>query len=126
MKKLLFIIWLMPTLVFSQYWDWARGIKGNQYDMGVDIAVDSSSNIYYAGQFSSDSIVFGTYTLRRNGRDGNAFLVKYDTLGNVLWARSSALGYSGAHGLAIDVFGNPVITGNYYSPMISFGNNTLS
>ncbi len=126
MKKLLLIIWIIPTITFSQNWHWAKGMKGNGYDMGFDIAVDTSSNIYYAGSFSSDSIVFGTFTLKRNGRDGNAFLVKYDSSGNVLWARSSKLGYAGAHGLTIDNLGNPIITGNYYSPFISFENDTLT
>lgn len=125
MKKFLLIMWLVPVITFSQNWHWAKGIKGNYYDMGVDIAVDASANIYQTGSFSSDSIVFGAFTLKRNGRDGNAFLVKYDSLGNVLWAKSSELGYAGAHGLAIDKLGNPVITGNYLSPIVSFCNDTL-
>lgn len=51
---------------------------------GTGVVTDSSGNVYCTGGFG-DSITFGNTTL--NTWYLNAFMVKYDPLGNVLWAK---------------------------------------
>jgi hypothetical protein len=90
---------------------------GNQNDFGWAIATDKEGNAYATGSFNSDSLVFGNYTLNNYGNH-DAFLCKYDSLGNVCWVKSqkgmnSETGYS----VAVDTSGNIYVTGGYtYSP----------
>jgi hypothetical protein len=69
-------------------------ILGYSYFTGNSIAVDQAGNTYITGTFDGDSLVLDTITLR-NDTLGNfqMFVVKYDTGGNVVWARS--VGISG-------------------------------
>lgn len=126
MKKLLFITLLIPILSFSQTWQWAKGIKGNSQDYGIDLAMDASGNIYYTGSFSSSFIVFGTDTLRKQGTDNNVFITKFDSTGNVLWAKQTkSTGQDNGFSLAIDNSNNIFLTGEYQGPTIVFETDTL-
>ena len=55
------------------------------------------------------------------------FIVKYDSNGNVLWAKSAGGIYNDA-GLSCstDVNGNIIATGVFLSPSITFGTTTLT
>jgi len=73
---------------------WARAIDGAEC-FAVD--VDAAGNSYITGYFEVDSVDFGTTTLYNPARFNTsiqsstkyaAFLVKFDPLGNVLWAKS--------------------------------------
>ena len=93
---------------------------------GSCVTVDALGNPYITGIFQ-DSVSFGAYTLT-NGPSHNAFIVKYDANGNVVWAESptcvvcSAMG----SGLAADKLGNIYQAGDYGgSSNISFGAVTL-
>jgi hypothetical protein len=59
------------------------------------IAVDSSGNVYAAGsQFGTGAYTYGTGVSAQGGGDGGrnyAVLVKYDSNGNALWAKSVAV-----------------------------------
>ena len=85
------------------------------------IAKDESGNVYMTGNFIGLSITFGTTTLYSMGSD-NIFIVKYDTSGNVLWARSA--GGNGSEFLsnrfAIDGIGDVYVTGGFFSSSITF------
>jgi hypothetical protein len=83
---------------------WVRRYNGlgNGYDYAVDLAVDSSGNVYITGE--SDGI--GTY------RD--YVTIKYDTIGTEKWVTR----YNGpknyndyAHSIAVDDSGNVYVTG---------------
>jgi hypothetical protein len=103
---------------------WAKSAGGFSYDYGIGICYDKSGNIYVTGyQIQS---VFGNDTLTGIGL--SAFVAKYDTAGNVLWARNAYGTISPTStGTAIttDASGNIYITG-YFRYSISFGNDTLS
>jgi len=83
-------------------------------------------NVYVTGKFESSSFAFGTNILTNTGSE-SVFLAKYDSGGNVLWAKS-------ASGTTVDVSlsvtadknGNAIITGYYYSPVITFDTISLS
>lgn len=106
--------------VNAKDWDWAR--QGNSSvtyarSLGTSVATDANGNVYSVGDFfNTPTINFGSTTLTNlGGRD--IFIVKYDSLGNVLWAKS--MGGSGNDmqpAIATDASGNIFITGSTGSP----------
>lgn len=86
-------------------------------------STDLSGNIYLTGNFY-DTVSFGSFTLIENptGRY-NAFLVKYDGSGNVIWAKQST-GSASPNSVACDGQGNAFLAGNFVDT-ISFGSVTL-
>lgn len=107
---------------------WAKNSNGlGIIDKGQSLAIDKDKNIYVTGWFSGNQIVFDTYTLTNTGSNGyyDVFVVKYDSTGNVLWAKSAG-GNTSDYGNSIDVDnnGNSYLTGQFNSS-ISFGTYTL-
>jgi len=105
---------------------WAKSASGNFDDIVYSVATDISGNIYITGNFRSPTLAFGTTTLTHTG-ESDVFLAKYDTNGNVLWAKS-AVGIDNDLGtsVATDAYGNAYITGYFYSPTITFETTTLT
>ena len=86
-----FVLLVSSGIVFGQApgWAWAKRGTGYGSDHGNKVAVDVYGNTYVIGSFYSDSIIFGSYTLKNVDHSGNftdIFIVKYDVLGNVVWA----------------------------------------
>ena len=108
---------------------WARSAGGSRNDMARIVTADPSGYIYVSGNFSSPSIVFGSIPLTNNSPQDTTdmFLVKYDSNGNVLWAKSAG-GYDDDKVLAMasDKAGNIIIGGTFRSPTITFGANVLT
>ena len=109
---------------------WAHSAGGNFFDLGYGIAVDAGGNSYVTGYFTSPSITFGSTTLTNadvSGNTADVFIVKYDTSGNPVWAKSGD-GSSDDVGnsIAVDAGGNSYITGYFISPSITFGSTTLT
>ena len=66
---------------------WARKAGGSATnDVGNGIAVDTNANIYVTGYFAGTA-TFGAITLTSSNSSPDSFLAKYDSSGNVLWAR---------------------------------------
>lgn len=105
-------------------WLWAVQAGGGSYDFGIDIAVDSSSNVYITGYFEG-TINLGSITLSTTTQV-EAFVAKLDTNGNWLWARKINGTYNDhGHSIAVDALGNAFITGEF-TEMASFGSTTLT
>src|SRR5260221_867783 len=71
---------------------WAKGFGGQGPDVGNAIALDASANIYSTGEFR-DTVDFdpgpGTLDLISVPNDlTNMFILKLDSSGNFLWAKS--------------------------------------
>jgi len=113
------------TQVIAQSWQWVRGAKeASAYATTTDV----SGNIYVTGSFGGATTIFGTSTLNNLGL-ADVFLVKYDSLGNVLWARSAGgAGNDIATSAITDASGNVYITGYFdsASTTITFGSITLT
>jgi hypothetical protein len=131
MKKLLLVsVLLVLFLQLSAQapdWLWARGSVGVNYNYGNSIATDHHGNVYVAGAFFGDSInISGTNLITNNGNtDLSIFIVKYDNLGNLIWAKDfSGNGYDNAS-LTIDNEDNIYLAGYFQSDSITFGNTTL-
>jgi len=102
---------------------WVKSSGGTGMDSGFRISSDANGNIYVAGTFESDTIIFGT-TVLTNANAGytDIFLVKYDAAGNALWAKSAGgSGNDYGSSISIDINGNILLTGYFRSTAISFG-----
>lgn len=65
----------------------AKSSIGGGGNYGTCVTTSSSGNIYITGHFNSYPIIFGSDTLLPSGNVKDAYLVKYDFSGNVLWAK---------------------------------------
>jgi hypothetical protein len=109
---------------------WAKQSNSyrDSYNYGNSVATDMSNNVFSTGYFE-DTISFGTDTLE-NGYSYSAtvFLVKYDSVGNVLWARQSSMPSNSCSGtgtsLATDNMGNAYMAG-YFKTAIFFDSYQL-
>lgn len=105
---------------------WAKSAGGTAADIGYSAAVDINGNAYFTGWFASASLSFGTNTITNAGGN-DLFAVKYDTGGNVIWAKNAGgTGNEMGNSIASDNAGNIFITGSFDSPSLSIGNTTLS
>ena len=103
---------------------WAKSSISNNNDYSYSITTDNLGNAYIGGTFSSTNITFQTTSLTNNS-GGDAFLVKYDSSGNVLSAQNS-VGAGTIYSIASISSGKLFITGNYSSNSITFGSHTLN
>ena len=94
---------------------------------GSGVALDGSGNIYLAGSFSSDSINFGSITLKNTSQfKADILIVKYNSTGSVLDAKSIGGNLSEwGQCLAIDAANNLILSGGFYSPILSLGFNSV-
>jgi hypothetical protein len=104
---------------------WAKRAGGTTADEANQLVRDASGNVYVAGVFEG-SATFGSTTLNSAGaRD--AFIAKYDTAGNVVWAiRGGGGSHDRAYGLAIDNNANLYLLGYWESGSSTFGGTTLN
>lgn len=86
--------------------EWVREIGSDLTDYGRGVAVDANGNAYIAG--FTDGILAGA----SNGT-ADAYLAKYDPLGNLLWAKQmGGADRDRAFAVALDAAGNPYISGS--------------
>ena len=108
---------------------WAKSAGGNDDDNAYSVTTDASGNIIVVGYFSSPTITFGSTTLTSPTTSFDMFIVKYDTDGNVLWAKSAGgNSLNLATYVDVDASGNILISGYFFSGTgtIIFGNTTLT
>lgn len=92
------------------------------------MSVGVNGNVFVTGFFTSSTITFGSITLTNTG-SADMFIIKYDANGNVLWAKGiggTVGGGEGGNSVSADKYGNVFVTGNFYSPTITFGSTTLT
>ena len=94
---------------------WARTVNTGTSDcMFRAIALDSDGNIYAAGyQWGTGTNKYGSSSVAGTFSDYNALLVKYDTNGTALWARTVSSGSSSSNfnSVAADSAGNVYASG---------------
>lgn len=104
---------------------WANNVGGAFDDYGLSITTDLTGNVFVAGHYGSASITFGAFTLTNAG-GYDIFIVKYDALGNVIWATGAeGIAWDLCDGLATDTSGNLYVTG-FYDVSITFGTFLLT
>lgn len=109
---------------------WARKSTETYLAYGFGIATNSNGNFYVSGKFLGASMTLGGITLNNGGFFDNMFVSKFDTAGNIIWARTcsggSGPGYGDGYGVATDANGNVFLTGDFSAPDIAFGNVIFS
>lgn len=104
---------------------WARSGGGVGEDSARAVAADPNGGVLVAGYFTGQAF-FDSATLTAVGTK-DVFLVKYDALGNVVWARSGgSAGEDFAKGVAVDSDGGVVVTGKLPVGDAVFGGITLT
>jgi hypothetical protein len=68
---------------------WAKSFGGDMDNMPEYITNDSDGNIYISGWYDSNSLIFGSDTLTNGTLSQKLFLVKLDSTGNAIWAKSA-------------------------------------
>src|SRR5271154_6281291 len=106
MKKIIFylltFIFHFPFFTYtsaqnhSPPWQWARcsfDTAGDRHGTeGEYVTIDNKGYVYECGGYESAFLIFGTDTLFNPGGDLSqvaSFLVKYDSSGDVIWARTN-------------------------------------
>ena len=93
-------------------------------------AIDKSDNIILCGSFYSNQKTFGSVVLSNLNPSGPTkyFVVKYDSNGNVLWAKgnSNTTLYTSAESVYADQSGNVYLAGTFQDNSISFGSFVLN
>ena len=107
-------------------WIKGAGVTG-EATTANGIVIDANDNVYVTGSFSG-TINFGGVSLTCSNNATEVFLLKYDTAGNVIWARQS-VGPNGFNsdspgGISLDNAGNIYMIGGY-NDTVSFGSITL-
>ncbi len=88
------------------------------------VALDENGNIYVTGYFM-DSTQFGSFGFNGIGNDTlpDAYLVKYDPLGNVVWARQAGgPDEDAAYGVVVDTLNHLIYTTGLVRAQGNFGN----
>ncbi len=112
---------------------WAKDLRGGDalsVAQGAAITVDGSGNVLVSGTFTG-TVNFdpgaGNTSFTASGRN-DVFIAKYDSSGNLLWARD-VVGTAGTvdegYALAVDSIGDVWATGSYQSSA-TFGATTLN
>jgi hypothetical protein len=102
---------------------WVKTFGGPNFQHKAKLSLDIGGNIYISGYFN-DSIYFNSTLLVNSGKD--AFLAKFDPLGNFLWAQQlHSTGDTEINDLNSDDEGNVYITGKFRQSA-SFGSYTVS
>jgi hypothetical protein len=87
------------------------------------LAVDSSGNVYVAGDFTG-TLTAGSLTLNSNG-NSDAFVLKFDAAGQTVWGENfGSVGADKATALDVDARGN-VVVGGTFTGTVSFSVNEL-
>lgn len=101
-------------------WNWANQSGGLDYNNGNGITTDSEGNVIVTGYFQGQA-VFGTTTLTCLGVY-DVFVVKYNNLGNVLWAiRMGGTDNDYGYSVATDLAGNIYVAGHFQNQIVING-----
>lgn len=106
---------------------WMKSSGGSNDDFVQSVLCDKNGNSYIVGHFKSTQFKVGTINLTHTySGEPRMYIAKYDSLGNVLWAVTSAKDeYVYIHSAALDSLGNIVIGGHFSSYTATFGTNVL-
>ncbi|MDZ4724912.1 MAG: fibronectin type III [Leptospira sp.] len=109
---------------------WAKGlVSSNGSDSAFQtIKIDNQGNVYVAGLEGAGYFDYGNGSSVTASAGQNLVIVKYDSNGNAIWARTSSSSIStGAKGLAIDANGDVIVIGRQYGlGSAQYGNVSLT
>ena len=107
---------------------WAKKEGGDDGKYGKSVSVDLQGNVLVIGAFFGDSMIFSSVSLvNNNSQKNDIFIAKYDSSGNILWARSiGGYNHDTPAAIASDKSGNVLVEGHFFSPFLYLGTTTLT
>lgn len=108
---------------------WAKSAGEDKEVMGASVACDLAGNVYLGGTFYSASLSLAPYTLLNpygalGPLFGSDYLIKYDTNGNIQWAKNTGTYYwNEGDAITTDKYGTVYMTG-YLADSITSSLNT--
>lgn len=103
---------------------WVAQGGGTSTDLGRNLAVDGTGNVYVAG-YTNSSSTWGTTTLSSNGST-DIFVGKLSPMGNWMWVKNvGGSGFDYGWGVATDPAGNVYLSG-YFQNSVVMGGTTLT
>jgi Secretion system C-terminal sorting domain/Beta-propeller repeat len=138
MKKIYYILFLIIAShkIYSQAptYRWAKVNHGEWEDYATGVATDLNNNVIEVGHFQSNNFNVQGQILTQSPDTNNftndyadAYIVKYDSNGNVLW-RLKTIGLYAERILSVttDKQGNIYAAGYYNDDFVKFGTITLN
>ncbi len=105
---------------------WVKTIGQVYFNTSNCVAIDGADNVYVTSEYPVGSLTLGSVVLSNWGIGDNVFVAKYDTSGNVIWAKGfggSSIEFSAA--ITSSAKGDVYFTGSSYSDSMSIGTTKL-
>jgi hypothetical protein len=125
MKKLLLALCFISSIGNSQNlaFQWAKNLGGTSGEVGHDIVVDGSGNVYSTGAFQGTADFdpgTGTANLISSSGSQDIFISKLDASGNFVWAKSiGGIGNDWGLSITTDALSNVYVTG-FFNGTVDF------
>lgn len=114
-----FVARISPSGTFQ----WVKTFKGIDGERDNRITIDDSANVYITGSFYGNELFGSTPLTSKGGFD--IFVIKYDSLGNDVWARSAGgLLDDRGNSVTVDDKQNIYVTGEFRDVVV-FGSDTV-
>jgi hypothetical protein len=105
---------------------WAKRLGGPSTDQATGLTTDGAGNIYLTGYFAGSINIGGILLTNFSNNLSNYFVAKFDSQGNVLWAKTAfGVGSTSGNGVALDLATNAIVTGCFQGT-VDFGKGTLT
>lgn len=129
----IFLSMYLVTMVSAQSpdWEWVNSHGGSNYEWGQCVAKDAAGNIVLGGAFHSPIFnLGGTVFNNPDTTKHSSFIVKYDAVGNVVWAKQPIPAggqiYNRVTAIDTDNQNNIYVTGIYFSNSLTFDGVTIT
>lgn len=99
---------------YSQVWEWAKQIGGDDHDIGHSIAIDSNGSIFMMGDFVAEAIADSAKV--KSYGDWDIVFAKYDSTGKVKWIKhAGGAMLDKGNCISVDKKNNVFITGCFFN-----------
>jgi uncharacterized repeat protein (TIGR01451 family) len=113
----LFLLMSFASVSTAQKLEWVNSIGDTSGAVGVAVVVDQNDFIYTVGNFTGSPDFDkgpGVSILTSNSGKDDVFIVKNDSHGNLIWAKSVGGDLrDNVYSITVDNFGNLIITGSF-------------
>lgn len=105
---------------------WMRNENGLSNEYAYSVSADDSGRVVLTGNYDASIWILGSDTLHNSGFE-DVFVLKYDSLGNILWAKSfGGENYDNPTSITTDNEQNVIITGSFLSSSLTVGSLSIN